>query len=118
MLNITDAYAAISARTSTIPTRIYLLRGTGDLIFNAAICEFLIMLFVIMISIVKVIKNRIQNKKERKPKKPKKIFKTEVPLIKSVQEFKKLRKNSYKRRLLNFLGKYLYRLKEFFRKKS
>lgn len=118
MLNITDAYAAISARTSSIPTRIYLLRGPSDRIFNAAICEFLVVLFVIMIGIVEVIEKRIQNKIERKPKKPKKIFKTEVPLIKSVQEFKKLRKNSYKRRLLDFFGKYLYRLKEFFRKKS
>jgi len=118
LLSIADAYAAISARTSTIPTRIYFLRGPSDRIFNAAICEFLIILFVIMIGIVEIIEKRIQNKIERKPKKPKKIFKTEVPLIKSVQEFKKLRKNSYKYRLLDFLGKYLYRLKEFFRKKS
>ena len=118
MLDITDAYAAISARTSSIPTRIYLLRGPSDRIFNAAICEFLVVLFVIMIGIVEIIEKRIQNKIVRKPKKPKKIFKTEVPLIKSVQEFKKLRKNSYKRRLLDFFGKYLYRLKEFFRKKK
>lgn len=118
MLDITDAYAAISARTSSIPTRIYLLRGPCDRIFNAAICKFLVVLFVIMIGIVEVIEKRIQTKIERKPKKPKKIFKTEVPLIKSVQEFKKLKKNSYKRSLFDFFGKYLYRLKEFFRKKS
>ena len=118
LLSIADAYAAISARTSTIPTRIYFLRGSSDRIFNAAICEFLIILFVIMIGIVEVIEKRIKNKKEIKPKKPKKIFKTDVPLIKSVQEFKKLKKNSYKRSLFDFFGKYLYRLKEFFRKKS
>ena len=68
LLSIVDAYAAISARTSSIPTRIYLLRGPSDRIFNAAICEFLVVLFVIMIGIVEVIEKRIQNKIERKPK--------------------------------------------------
>lgn len=75
LLSIIDAYAAISARTSSIPTRIYLLRGPSDRIFNAAICEFLVVLFVIMISIVEIIEKRIQNKIERKPKRPKKYSK-------------------------------------------
>ena len=75
-------------------------------------------LFVVMVSIVGAIENRIKNKNISKPKKPKKISKTDVPLIKSIQEFKKLKKNNFKHRIFNFLWKYFYRLKEFFRKKS
>ena len=112
LLTITDSYAAV------VSTRFYTIVGKSEQVFFFFFSEFLIILFVIMISIVGVIENRIQNKNIRKPKKPKKIFKTDVPLIKSVQEFKKLKKNSNQHRIFAFLGKYFYRLKEFFSKKS
>lgn len=112
LLTITDSYAAV------VSTRFYTIRGNSEQVFFFVFSEFLIILFVIMISIVGVIENRIQNKNIRKPKKPKKIFKTDVPLIKSVQEFKKLKKNNHQHRIFAFLGKYFYRLKEFFSKKS
>ena len=112
LLSTTDANAAVAF------TRFYTIGGKSEQVFFFVFTEFLIILFVIMISIVGVIENRIQNKNIRKPKKPKKIFKTDVPLIKSVQEFKKLKKNNFKHRIFNFLWKYFYRLKEFFRKKS
>ena len=112
LLTITDSYAAV------VSTRFYTIGGKSEQVFFFVFSEFLIILFVIMISIVGVIENRIQNKNIRKPKKPKKIFKTDVPLIKSVQEFKKLKKNNNQHRIFIFLGKYFYRLKEFFSKKS
>ena len=112
LLTITYSYAAV------VSTRFYTIGGNSEQVFFFVFSKFLIILFVIMISIVGAIENRIQDKNIRKPKRPKKIFKTDVPLIKSVQEFKKLKKNSYQHRIFIFLGKCFYRLKEFFSKKS
>ena len=112
LLSITDANAAVAF------TRFYTTSGNSEQVFSFVFSEFLIILFVVMVSIVGAIENRIKNKNISKPKKPKKISKTDVPLIKSVQEFKKLKKNSHQHRIFIFLGKYFYRLKEFFSKKS
>lgn len=112
LLSITDANAAVAF------TRFYTISGNSEQVFSFVFSEFLIILFVVMVSIVGAIENRIKNKNISKPKKPKKISKTDVPLIKSIQEFKKLKKNNFKHRIFNFLWKYFYRLKEFFRKKS
>ena len=112
LLSITDTNAAVAF------TRFYTISGNSKQVFSFVFSEFLIILFVVMVSIVGATENRIKNKNISKPKKPKKISKTDVPLIKSIQEFKKLKKNNFKHRIFNFLWKYFYRLKEFFRKKS
>ncbi|OTQ38266.1 hypothetical protein, partial [Gilliamella apis] len=88
LLSITDANAAVAF------TRFYTTSGNSEQVFSFVFSEFLIILFVVMVSIVGAIENRIKNKNISKPKKPKKISKTDVPLIKSIQEFKKLKKNN------------------------
>lgn len=83
-----------------------------------SIVELHYVLFFIMIYILNEFDAYLKKRESQsqKRKKPKKIFKTDVPLIKSVQEFKKLKKS--KRRKFSFMWKCFYRIMDFFRKKS
>ncbi|OCF96224.1 hypothetical protein A9G08_10730 [Gilliamella sp. wkB195] len=80
------------------------------------IVELIFVLFFIMINILNTFDAYLKKRESQKRKTPKNIFKTDVPLIKSVQEFKKLKKS--KCRKFSFLWKCFYRIKGFFRKKS
>ena len=66
LLSITDANAAVAF------TRFYTTSGNSEQVFSFVFSEFLIILFVVMVSIVGAIENRIKNKNISKPKKPKK----------------------------------------------
>lgn len=80
------------------------------------IVELIFVLFFIMINILNTFDAYLKKRENQKRKTPKKIFKTDVPLIKSVQEFKKLKKS--KCRKFSFMWNCFYRIEDFFRKKS
>ena len=82
------------------------------------IVELIFVLFFIMINILNTFDAYLKKRESQKRKTPKNIFKTDIPLIKSVQEFKKLKKSKYQRHKFSFLWKCFYRIKDFFRIKS
>lgn len=79
------------------------------------IVELIFLLFFIMINILNTFDAYLKKRESQKRKTPKKIFKTDVPLIKSVQEFKKLKKS--KCRKFSFMWNCFYRIKDFLEKK-